>query len=199
MNNQKTRDLVYLSLFISIIFVMAWVPFLGFIPLTPVISLTLIHIPVLIAIFFLGRKLGILTGLAFGIMSWILAMVRPIGVLDPFFVNPILSVLPRLLFAVLTVMVYDVFSKLVKNEYLVIIIVSIIGSLIHSVLVLGTLVLLYFPDITTTGTFNAAIIAALTVLGTNSTLEAVTAALIATPIVKALRTISKKEKGNFDL
>ena len=194
MRNKKVIELTYLSVFIAIMFVMAWVPFLGFIPLG-FASVTIIHIPVLIAIFVLGEKLGIITGLTFGLLSWLIAAFRPTQPLDPFFVNPLISVLPRLLFAILAVFFYLYLRRLFKNNYISMVITSIIGTLIHSVLVLGALVVLEFPNITETGTMGAALKVALVTLGTISLLEAAAAAVIAPFISKGLILFKENNKS----
>lgn len=72
---------------------------LGMIPLGAA-SLTILHIPVIIAACLVGLWSGVFVGSTFGILSLILAATRPTGALDPLFVNPLVSVLPRILFAV---------------------------------------------------------------------------------------------------
>ena len=57
MNQQKTRNLAFMSLFIAIEILMVMVPFLGFIPIGPLRATTL-HIPVIIAGIVLGKKQG---------------------------------------------------------------------------------------------------------------------------------------------
>ena len=198
MRNKNIIEIAYLAAFVSLMFIMAWVPFLGFIPLG-FASVTILHIPVLIAILFLGKKIGVLVGLSFGVLSWLLAMVRPTQPLDPFFVNPIISVLPRLLFAVFTVMIYAGIKKILKNEVLGMIITSVLGTLIHSILVLVLLVIIYFPEVTDQGTIRAAATLALTTLATSSTLEAIAAAIIAPAVVKALMVVDNKYGGQLKI
>ena len=48
MNNKKTKDIAFMSLFIAIELLLVMVPFLGFIPIGPLRATTL-HIPVIIA------------------------------------------------------------------------------------------------------------------------------------------------------
>lgn len=198
MRNKKVYELVYLAIFTSIMFVMAWVPFLGFIPLG-FASVTILHIPVIIAIFVLGKKLGILVGLIFGTLSWLLAMLRPTQALDPFFVNPIISIFPRFLFAVFTVIIYEALKRTLKNKHLHMIITSVLGSLIHSLLVLPLLVVIYFPELTDEGTFTAAVKLALITLGTNSTLEAVAAGIIVPLVVSAVLAAQYKVNKNLEI
>ena len=58
----------------------------------------------------------------FGIGSLIRAATTPTGVLDPAFVNPLVSVLPRMLFAIAASYLFDLFKlfdrKVKKFRYL---------------------------------------------------------------------------------
>ena len=58
MRREQIYDLTLTAMFLAIILVMAFVPYLGFIPspFIPGVSLTLIHIPVIIGGIILGRK-----------------------------------------------------------------------------------------------------------------------------------------------
>ena len=74
---------------------------LGFITLGPTASITILHIPVILICMLAGLPEGLFVGLVFGSLSLIQAAMSPSGVLDPFFVNPLVSVLPRMLIAVI--------------------------------------------------------------------------------------------------
>lgn len=105
----KKNDIFYLSLtgiFTAIIVLMTIVPQLGFIFLTPFVSVTLLHIPVLIGVFMMPKKYGIILGLAFGVASFVRSFF-PQGPLDYAFQNPIVSVLPRILFALFAAYLFD--------------------------------------------------------------------------------------------
>ena len=56
-NKEKTFQLVLTALFLSVMILLASVPFLGFIPIGP-INATTLHIPVIIASIVLGPKIG---------------------------------------------------------------------------------------------------------------------------------------------
>jgi uncharacterized membrane protein len=68
---------------------------LGFIPF-PGVSLTIMHVPVIIAAILEGPLCGLFTGFLFGIFTIIRAATAPATPLDAVFVNPLISVLPRL-------------------------------------------------------------------------------------------------------
>ena len=64
----KTRDLVLAAVIAAIIVIMAFVPFLGYIPLG-FMNATTVHIPVIIGAIILGPKYGAFLGLTFGLTS----------------------------------------------------------------------------------------------------------------------------------
>lgn len=106
MKKNSIQDLTLTAVFAAIILVMIFVPQLGFITLTPFVSITIIHVPVLIGVFLLPKRYGILLALLFGIGSWIRSFT-PMGPLDTAFQYPWISVLPRLLFGIAAVYVYQ--------------------------------------------------------------------------------------------
>ena len=189
MRNQKILDMAYLTVFISIIAVMAFIPVLGFIPLG-VISVTLIHIPVVIAAIYFGRKQGALVGLSFGIFSLIIAFIRPTQYFDYFFQNPIISILPRLFFGYITAEIYIQLSKLIKNKYTSMTISAVIGTLIHSVLVLSLLTLFYYDDMYAEYGNVTKLLG--TIFISSSLVEMASAGIIAPIIVNALKSYNKK-------
>lgn len=106
MKKNSIQDLTLTAVFTAIILVMIFVPQLGFITLTPFVSVTIVHIPVLIGVFLLPKRYAIFLGLFFGIGSWIRSFT-PMGPLDIAFNNPLISVLPRLLFVVAAMYIYQ--------------------------------------------------------------------------------------------
>ena len=65
---EKTRNMVVTAVFMAIIIIMAFVPFLGYIPLG-FMNATIIHIPVIVGAILLGPKSGAFLGLVFGLTS----------------------------------------------------------------------------------------------------------------------------------
>ncbi len=202
MRNQKISDLVYLALFLTIIVVMSQVPWLGFIPLG-FTTATIIHIPVIIAAIYFGKKMGVYTGFIFGGVSLLTAYLRPTNVFDLFFQNPIISILPRIAFGFVTVIIYNSL-KFINFEYLRTSITAFLSTIMHTVLVIGTLILIYYNETKTfvnadkqteefTITFALIGLVVLSALG-----EAIASTLIVPPIISAIRAANKKE-GNKDL
>lgn len=132
------RGIALDGLFIAILVIMTFVPYVGFIPFFFGISITIIHIPVIIGALFLGWKKGLLYGTAFGLASLIKAATAPVGVLDPYFVNPLISVLPRMLFGLITgLMTMGIFKLQLKKSYKVVLITiaSAVVTLSHTLFV----------------------------------------------------------------
>lgn len=92
----RNRRLALCGAFCALVIVLT-ITNLGFISFSPVVSITILPIPVILAATLGGLPEGIMVGAVMGIMSLIKAAMSPTGVLDPLFVNPLCSVLPRML------------------------------------------------------------------------------------------------------
>ena len=112
---------------------------LGMIPLGAA-SLTILHIPVIIAACLVGLWSGVFVGSTFGILSLILAATRPTGALDPLFVNPLVSVLPRILFAVVAWGLWKLLNMIPKLPRVISAGIAAFASTIaHTLMVIGCL------------------------------------------------------------
>jgi uncharacterized membrane protein len=115
----------------------------GFIPWISGASLTIMHIPVIIGAVLEGPVVGTVIGLIFGVSSLLQAAINPITPTDPWFVNPLLSVLPRLAIGPVAWLVY---KSLEKYKIISLIAAGLAGSLTNTVLVLGMIgILAYVP------------------------------------------------------
>lgn len=190
MNKKRTQSIVYSGLLIAILAVMAFVPQLGFIQIGP-FSATIMHIPVIVAIMLFGFKSAILQGTVFGLLSMIVAAMR--GTIDDLlFINPLVSVLPRILFAIVGYLVFVFISRVVKNDIAKYSITAILVSLMHSVLVVSAMYLsisMGFAEefaSTIQGGFLAFMVA---ILGVQALVEAGVATVVSVPVVKALKKV----------
>ena len=115
----------------------------GFIPWFGGVSLTIMHVPVIIGAILEGPIVGVGIGLIFGIFSMIQAAVAPTGPTDVWFTNPLLSILPRLFIGPAAWLVYTAFKRW---PIFAIIMGAIAGSATNTALVLGVIGLLgYLP------------------------------------------------------
>lgn len=87
--------------------------------MTGKVSITLMQIPVILAAVLLGLPSGLLLGGLFGLSSLCTALwIVPDGSMDALFRNPLLSVLPRLLFALFTWLAYRGACKIADDRTL---------------------------------------------------------------------------------
>ena len=110
-NVTRTRKLV-LTAALSALIIVLGITKLGLIPLGPAASITILHVPIILAACLCGLPSALFTGAVFGIMSLVQAAMSPSGALDPLFVNPLVSVLPRMLTGLIAWALWFAFSKL---------------------------------------------------------------------------------------
>ncbi len=123
---------------------------IGTIPLG-VVQITIAHLPAIITAMTVGFIPSLAVGLSLGVMSLIRAVAMPSSPLDPFFFNPIVSVLPRILIAVTTYFVFMGIRKLMKKwrarDIVSVIAGAAVGSMTNTVLVLLALYFIYFNEL----------------------------------------------------
>lgn len=128
----RTRDIVIsgllggLSIFLG---VSGW----GFIPMPTGVQATIMHLPVIIGAILEGPVVGTMVGFIFGFFS----CVMPRGV--AFFVDPLVSIFPRLFIGVVSYFVFKHVARL--NTHVAMVLAGVIGSLVNTVLVLGMVVI----------------------------------------------------------
>ena len=195
--NNKTLKLTVYALFLAIMLVMGLVPGLGFIP-TPVAGIVIIHVPVLLASYFLGYKGGMFFGLVFGITSIINCFIQPdvfaaiimnAGGIKTIGLMIICLVIPRVLIGLTTRATYDLIYRFDKTRLLSMGLSAFIGTLTNTVFFLGAFYL-FAREACMTG-FGAATEKALfdMMLGVvtfNGVIEAVTSVVLCTAIGQAL-------------
>ena len=172
---------------------------LGFIPL-PLFKLTILHLPVIIGAIIEGPVVGASIGFIFGLFSIYQNITTPTP-MSPFFYNPLVSIVPRVLIGIVSYYVYRFLKEKFENKRLSIGIAAICGSLINTIGVLGTIYLIYFKDYATIlmerGTISSnsigkVAVALLSIIGTNGLAEATLSALISIPVIIAIFKIQKR-------
>ncbi|MFZ5967927.1 MAG: ECF transporter S component [Bacillota bacterium] len=137
---------------------------LGYIPIPWLagVNATTMHIPVIIGSILSGPVIGTIVGGIFGISSFLRAN-------NPFFANPVVAILPRLLIGVATYYTY----KWTKST----IAASIVGTLTNTIGVLSLILAFgYLPLSVVLG-----------IAGANGTAEVIVSTLIVTAVVKTLK------------
>jgi len=196
MAQDRTRKIVITAV-LGAIAVLLGLTHWGFIPWFGGISLTIMHVPVIIGAILEGPLVGAGIGLIFGLFSLLQAAIAPTGVLDPLFTNPLLSILPRLFIGPVAWLVW---TALKKWPVVGLIVSGIAGSLTNTVLVLGALGLFFGKTPLVAQTFGDNLWKALGGIATVSGLpEAGVSALNTLLVVAAYRQFTVGKKKGSDL
>ncbi|MBU3158950.1 ECF transporter S component [Clostridium frigoris] len=184
----KTSELTTIGMLSAVCVVLGLTGY-GFIPL-PGAKATIMHIPVIIGSIIGGPIVGMTIGLIFGIFSIIQNITAP-NILSFAFINPLVSVLPRVLIGFTSYYVYKL--SFGKNENLRIGLATVIGSLTNTFGVLTMVYILYAakfavskgidPSIAAKTIYSIAII--------NGVPEAIIATVITIPVILAIKKIRR--------
>lgn len=181
--NDKVRKIVVAGV-MGAISIFLGATHLGFIPWFAGAALTVMHVPVIIAAVLEGPVVGAVVGLIFGAFSLIQGAIAPTGPADVWFVNPLVSIVPRLLIGPVAWVVYRAVRPL--KEVAGVAAAGVAGSLTNTVLVLGVLGLYRYLPWKLIGTIAA----------TNGIPEAVIAAVLTAVVFASWRGIESKRKGS---
>ncbi|MBG9984838.1 ECF transporter S component [Aerococcaceae bacterium DSM 111022] len=135
-SNKRTRENVLIAIFAAIIILQTWVPFLGYIAL-PTLSLTIIHITVIVVTLLKGTKAGVIIGAVWGINSLLRAVFIGNPIERMIFMNPLISILPRMLMPLVIGLLSNWMLKNKVSTKVRASILGFLGSLLNTVFVLG--------------------------------------------------------------
>ncbi len=173
----STKGLTLAGMLGALSIVLGMTP-VGFIPLPSGINATTMHIPTIMAAILGGPITGTLVGLIFGVSSFLRATT-------PFFANPIIAILPRLLIGVVSYYSYvaikvGLIEKFkmdsVKGKSIAIVGASVLGTATNTI---GVLSLIY-----AFGYLPLSVV--LTVAATNGTAEMIASGVIILAVLKSL-------------
>ncbi|MBR5226273.1 MAG: ECF transporter S component [Clostridia bacterium] len=194
---QSIRWMTGTAMMVAVTLALANTP-LGLIRL-PFLTATTLHIPVIIATLVLGLEAGVITGIVFGVNSLISNLTNA-SFFAPFFINPLVSVLPRLLFPFVVYAIAKgakkLFERFSAGKAAAYVAASAIGTAMHTTMVMGMIYLLNAQKIADMLIAGAGVPQALVergvgvgiaVLGvTNGVPEMIVAAVIAPVVALAL-------------
>ncbi|GAK48424.1 putative membrane protein [Secundilactobacillus oryzae JCM 18671] len=196
MRRNRAYEISILALFIAIVVVQNVVPILGYIPIGP-LTLVTIHITVSIAAITLGTRDGAIVGGVWGLITWVRAFTWPTSPMAVYvMVNPVISVLPRILVGVIAGLLFQALYKRIHTT-VALSLAGIAGALINTIFVLGFIYIFYqFGGIPLNKLHIDALMPYLIgVVGTNGIPEAILAGilvpLIATPLLRFRKTVKK--------
>lgn len=147
MRNKRIARLTLDAFIIALIAVMTFIPNIGYVSVS-LIQFTTLHIIVLLMAILFGVREGAIAGFAFGFFCLIKAVVMPTSASDVFFINPLVSILPRLILGLLAGGAFDLI-RLIKKRWLRISLTFVampILTIIHSVATLSMLWICYNSD-----------------------------------------------------
>lgn len=135
------------ALFIALLIIFTFVPYVGYITIGP-ISFTTIHVIVLVSAALFGVRESTLFGFVFGFLSLLKALQFP-STVDYFFVNPFISILPRVLFGFLSGISFDYLKKIKKFSLFISLVpvLAFILTIVHSFLTLTSLYVFGLLDV----------------------------------------------------
>ncbi|SHK82621.1 Uncharacterized membrane protein [Anaerocolumna jejuensis DSM 15929] len=198
----KTKDLVILGIFSSIIILLSITP-IGYFSFG-VINVTLIHVPVIVGSILLGYKKGAILGFIFGLTSLINNTFKPVllsFVFSPFIPVPghdygsalalLICFVPRILVGIVPFFLIKLLKGIFKNknkQLLTFCLTGIFASLVNTLLVMSGIFLI-FKDAYSAAkniSVNAVFASILTIIFMNGIPEAIVAAIITSAICKVL-------------
>lgn len=205
-NQNQTKFVILVAMFMSIQIVMTLIPFLGFIPIGAV-NITTLHIPTILAGILLGVKGGTLVGMTFGLMSLINATIRP-GLLSfmfsPFAPAPptfngnplslIIAFLPRIMLGVFVALIYQ-FIKKKQWKVPAATIATVVAASLHTLMVLSLWFIIFATPLSVAidveGVQGVLVFLA-GIIVNNAIFEVILAGVLVTAFVSALEPIVKR-------
>ena len=139
------KTLAITGIMCGIVIIMSF-PFVGTIVL-PTVAATIAFLPVIVTTIMLGLRPGLAVALVGGIASLVRSMVVP-TLLAPYFLNPLVSVMPRLMIAVMVWLAFKglmaiPLPKSFDRTPLAVAISAGVGSITNTALVLGSIYLFH--------------------------------------------------------
>ncbi len=208
--SSNTLGLVQVAMISAIIIIMAFTPFLGYIPLG-FTRATIIHIPVILGSIILGPKKGATLGFVFGLTSLINNTINPTVtsfVFSPFYSlgeisgglgSLVICFIPRILVGVTPYYAYTWVLKLCKDKKqgltLALGTAGIVGALTNTLLVMNLIYVFYKDAYANVNSVASEAVYAfiLSIIGINGIPEAIVAAVI---VILVGRILIKKFKTN---
>lgn len=186
----NVRRMTVIAVLSSISIMLSMVPGVGYIPIGPT-NATIMHIPVIIGAIVEGPVVGIAVGFIFGLTSMFRALTMP-TITSFAFINPLVSIFPRVLIGIVAYYVYQLVVKLTKSVCLSGWLSGLIASLVNTLGVLGMIYFLYGERYAQAMGESAS--AAKTLILTIATTNGIPEAIVGGFLVSAVAGVLKKRK-----
>lgn len=142
------------------------------------------HVPTIIGAVMEGPVVGAIVGFAFGIFSLYQASLQPVGSQNAIFVDPIISVLPRIFIGPVAWLIYQALKSAGTTARLTG--AAIAGTLTNTILVIGAISL----------RLGAPFFGILSSVALNVVIELIVAAVLVVAVVSALRGYTGSRAGS---
>ncbi len=151
---------------------------------------TILHIPTIIGAILEGPRVGMLIGFIFGCFSLWQNIVAP-TLMSIVFLNPIISVLPRVLIGLIAYLIYRVMPG---KSVLRIAVSAFVTTILHTVMVMGLTYVLYAKEFAAARhiPLDNVVNIIIGICVANGIPEAIAAALIVTPILVVLHKVRRR-------
>ncbi len=188
MNKSQIQDLTRLGLLTALTIILAATP-LGYIPLSPVLSLTIMTVPIAVGGLAVKPYAAIILSAVFGITSFIRAPLEPLSALmlqESLFSTVLIVVGGRLLVGIIIFFVAKALKKANKGNLLIYAGVGALTALLNTVIFLSGLSFL-FSDIVSNMLGTNGFLAIIIAFTPSAAGEAVAGAVLTMPLVKILK------------
>jgi len=189
MKREQLTRMTIAAIFIALIAVMTFTPYVGYISLPGIgLSITTLAVPVIVGAILLGPLYGTVLGAAWGVTCLLYAVAQ--GTFDAaIFLNPLISVLPRILVGSISGYIYVLLRKAIKNKIVPILITSAVTSLSNTILVITAINLFHSDELFTLGKTLKDIITI--AISLNGVVELAIALIIPLPVILVLQKLLK--------
>jgi len=182
MSKKQILFLAQISILSALILLMTFVPQLGYINYG-LMAVTLIHIPVIVGGGLTGPYGGLILGIVWGVSCWANAMMTgTLAVL--WFMNPLISVLPRVIVGLLSGVLFNLFGRITQKMPLRCVLTAVCATLSNTILVFAAILIFGSPIPEFGDTINVLFTAALAI---NVPVEIISACLITAGVVTAVK------------
>ena len=181
-----TRELTIVGMLTGITMLLGLTGY-GFIPL-PMMKATILHVPVIIGALAAGPRVGAMVGFLFGCFSIFQAITSPV-LLSFAFLNPLISVLPRVLIGIGAYYIYKALSQVISRKAIAVGIAAFAGSMINTIGVMGGIYIIYAKDFAVARNIplDNVVNIILGICAANGIPEAIVSAAITIPLVLVLK------------
>ncbi len=194
---KKNLSLAQLGMMSALIIAMTFVPYIGYISYGA-LSITLIHIPVIIGACVMGVKGGAILGTVWGVSCIVKAVLAPPSPLEGIiFKNPLVALIPRIIAGAVAGLIFTLIAKKDKKKHIASALGALSGCLCNTIFVMGSIYVLYGEKYGTelgiaSVNFGGLTNYILAAFGINAVVEIIVAIVIAIPVSLALRKVKTR-------